>query len=151
VTRALLCGLLLMVACSDEDPAAPERLRIDGLTTFTTLESEGGVHRVFLNITNESSAPVEVLWAGPCLIKPRLYRGSRLAFDGVTAFPFCPNDAYAYRVPAGVTFSRIWGAAIDGSALGDSLPRGAYRLVAAVRPQGAGGPVYELYAGTITF
>jgi hypothetical protein len=149
----LWAGLLILglsIGCEDA-AGPPSEMRIDGVIARTEMEPYGGGYRVFLNIHNDTQSRVNVNWAGPCLMKARLYRGNRMVFDGITAYPICANDMYAYSVAPSDTYERIAGFVIDGSVRGDSIPAGEYRIVAALRPQGKGGPIYEITAGTGRF
>jgi hypothetical protein len=145
-------SVMLAASCSDTTEP-PTEMRIDGVVVRTELEvyPGPGSYRVFLTIHNDTQAAAAVNWAGPCLIKARLYRGSRMMWDGISAFPNCATEVNTYTLAPGATYERIWGVLVDGTALGDSIPRGEYRIVAAVRPQGKGGPIYEINAGSGTF
>ena len=84
-------------------------------------------------------------------MKPRLYRDGQLAFDGIVAFPLCPNDVYRFTVAAGDSLPGVWGSVVGPEVLGDSLPNGHYRIVAALRPEGVGGSVHEIFVADAEF
>ena len=149
--RAVL-PFLAVVGCSDASgPDLPRETQIDGLTYTAFQEIVNGQVLIFVTAHNRSNATISRDVSGPCGMRPRFYRGDKLAWDGAVAFPNCPNDVVRIQLAANDSSPRMWGSSIGPSVvLGDSLPSGEYRSVALIRPFGKDGATTELLAGRVT-
>ena len=153
IGRSLLLALLL-IAC-DEDPTAPapDSVVMKGLRFEAELEAAGPNTNLLVSVFNDAESPVTADFAGPCMLRARLYRPgtSTLAWDGIQAFPLCPTDVFHLTIPARSSLRGQWVVGMSSAMLGDSLPPGEYSVVAALRPQGRDGEVKEIFAGTARF
>ena len=151
----LIAGVLCVATSCSDDPLGPTATEFEyqGVTFRARVDTDLGpqTYRIFLSAYNESSTTVSFSVAGPCMMKPRLYRDGRLAFDGIVAFRLCPNDVFNFTLAPHDSLPGVWGSVVGPDVLGDSLPGGRYRIVAALRPEGVGGPVHELFVRDADF
>ena len=151
----MLAGVLCAVASCSDDPAGPSSTEFvyQGITFRARVDNQLGPksYRIFLSAYNRSASLATLTVAGPCFMKPRLYRDGKLAWDGIVAYPNCPNDVFHFTIAAGDSLPDVWGSVVGPEALGDSLPNGRYQIAAALRPEGPGGTVHEIFAGSAEF